>query len=97
DGRTERIPVGREYRAIAVGNLIVLCYTLAESPEKVFFRVINQGSPGPVTEIPAAGGRASRLRAESMLLGADSGRIRFMNTLMMNTLYELKLEDSKTP
>ena len=28
-----------------------------------------------------------------MLLGGDSGRIRFMNTLMMNTLYELKLQD----
>ena len=95
DGKTERIPVGREYRAIAVGNLIVLCYTLAESPEKVFFRVINQGAPGPVTEITAAQGRTGRLRAESMLLSADSGRIRFMNTLMTNTLYELKLEDSE--
>ena len=59
----------------------------------MFFRVINQGAPGPVTEIPAAGGCASPLRAEVMLLSGDSGRIRFMNTLMTNTLYELKLQD----
>jgi len=97
EGRTEKISGGRQFRAISVGNLIVICYTLAESPGGVFFRVINQGAPGPVTEITAAGGRASPLREESMLLGGDSGRIRFMNTLLMNTLYELELQDSKKP
>ena len=47
EGRTEKISGGRQFGAIAVGNLIVVCYTLAESPEGVFFRVINQGARGP--------------------------------------------------
>ena len=38
DGKTEKLSSAQEYRAIAVGNLIVVCYSMAESPEKVFFR-----------------------------------------------------------
>ncbi len=72
EGKTEKISSGHEYRAIAVGNLIVVCYALAESPEEAFFRVINQGATGPVTRITAANGRGINLRTEYMLL---EGRI----------------------
>ncbi len=97
EGKTEKISSSYEYRAVLVGNLIVLCYTLAESPEKVFFRVINQGALGPVSEITAAPGRSDPLRIEYMILKGESDRIWFMNTLTMNALYELKLQDMKKP
>jgi hypothetical protein len=97
EGKTEKLSSALEYRAIAVGNLIVLCYTLPESPEQLFFRVINQGALGPATEITAAKGRKDHLQTEYMLLQGNSDRIRFMNTLTTNTLYELQLHDANKP
>jgi hypothetical protein len=75
----------------------VVCYTTADSPEKVFFRVVNHGTLGPVSEIIAAKGREHNLRTEYILLAADSGRIRFITTLTTNALYELKRQDAKKP
>lgn len=97
DAKTVKVSDGCDYRAIAVGNRIVVCYTLKQSPEKVFFRVINHGVLGPVSEFTAAKGRKDPLRMEYLLLYAESGRIWFLNTLARNTLYELKLADAKKP
>ena len=98
DGRTQKVSSARDFRAVAAGKLIVFCYTLADSPEKVFFRVINHGALSPVTEIAAAKGGQHRLRRECMILstqGAD--RIWFMNTRVANSVFELKLVDANTP
>jgi hypothetical protein len=97
DGKAMKVSSAYEYRATAVGNRIVFCYTLKESPEKVFFRVINHGALGPVSEITAAKGREYKLGSEYMLLYSESDRIWFVNTLTRNTLYELKLEDARNP
>jgi hypothetical protein len=97
EGKPEKISTGYEYRAVGFGNLIVLCFTLPASPEKVFFRVINHGALGPVSEITAAKGSENNLETRDMLLSAASDRIRFMSTLTTNTVYELKLQDAKQP
>jgi hypothetical protein len=97
DGKTEKLSSAQEYRAIAVGNLIVVCYTMAESPEKVFFRVVNHGALGPVSEIIAAKGREHNLRTEYMALAGDSEQVRFITTLAPIALYTLKLQDAKKP
>jgi len=95
EGKTVKVSSGYQYRAIAVGDRIVICYTLEDSPEKVFFRVINHGALGPVSEITAAKGRKHNLWSEYMLLSSESDRIWFVNTINRNTLYELKLVDTK--
>ncbi|MGH7169267.1 MAG: hypothetical protein ACRELG_03185 [Gemmataceae bacterium] len=97
DVKTVKVCDSYDYRAVAVGNRIVVCYTLKRSPEKVFFRVINHGVLGPVSEITAAKGHKFNLGPEYMLLYSESGRIWFVNTLTRNTLYELKLADAKKP
>jgi hypothetical protein len=95
DGKTVKVGGGFHYRGIAVGGRIVVCYTLEGSPTKVFFRVIRHGAPGPVTAITAARGWKDNLWSEYMVLYSESDRIWFVNTLSTNTLYELKLVDSK--
>lgn len=97
DGKTVKVGDSEEYRAIGVGNRIVICYTLNKTPNKVYFRVINHGALGPVSEITVAKDRKDRLGTEYMLLYAESGRIWFVNTLARNTLYELKLADPQRP
>jgi hypothetical protein len=88
---------GRHHRAVAVGDRIVVCYTEEASPNQVFFRVIRNGALGPVTEVTIAKNREHNLGAEDMALYAESGRIWFVNTLAPNTLYELRLVDTKAP
>jgi hypothetical protein len=95
EARTVKVAAAREYRATAAGDRIVLCYTLDGSPEKVFFRVINQGAPGPVSEVPANKGRKDSLSSEYMQLYAGSDRIWFVNTLRKDRLYELMLAGAK--
>jgi hypothetical protein len=95
DGKTVKVAGGYRYRAIAVGGRIVVCYTLKDSPTKVFFRVIRNGALGPVTSITAAKGREHNLWSEDMVLYSESDRIWFVNTLATSTLYELKLVESK--
>ena len=97
DGKTVKVSDGGDFRAIAASDRIVVCYTLKQSPEKVFFRVINHGALGPVSEIVAAKGRKDPLRTEYLLLYAEASRIWFLNTLARNTLFELKLADAKKP
>jgi hypothetical protein len=93
DGKTVKVCSSYDYRAIAVGDRIVICYTLKGSPEKVFFRVINHGTLGPVSEIVVAKGREDNLDLEWLVLHADAHRIWFANSLKANQLYELKLAD----
>jgi hypothetical protein len=74
-----------------------VCYSLKKAPDKVYFRVIRHGAPGPVTEITVAKGRDYYLWAEDMALYAEGDRIWFVNTLLPNALHELKLVDAKRP
>jgi hypothetical protein len=97
DGKTVKLASTYQYRAIAVGDRIVVCYTVKDSPEKVFFRVINHGALGPVSEITVGKGRIHNLWSENMVLYSEAERIWFVNTLATNTIYELKLVDAKKP
>jgi hypothetical protein len=65
-------------------------------PNKVFFRVINGDKVGPVSELKISDNRKHELWGSRMVLGrAGDDRIWFLNTLEINTLYELKLVDVK--
>ncbi len=98
DGKTVKISSSYDgYRAVAIGDRIVVCYTLEKSPERVYFCVIQRGAAGPVTEITAAKGRDYNLWSEDMVLHADKDRIWFMNTLNTASLFELKLVEEKKP
>jgi hypothetical protein len=98
DGKTIKVSTSCDgYRAIAVGDRIVVCYTLKKAPEKVFYHVIRKGNLGPETEIVAAKRREFNLWTEDMQLYSEADRIWFVNTLERNTLYELKLADDKKP
>ncbi len=94
DGRTTKIAGAHEYRAITVGDRIVVCYTLEASPEKVFFRVLHHGAPGPVFELMAAKGQKDNLWSQDLVLYAESNRLWFVNTLSRNTLYELEMVET---
>jgi hypothetical protein len=95
ESKSVKVANGYHYRAIAVGHSVVVCYTLLRSPDKVYFRVLHYGAPGPVTELTVAKGREHNLQDEYMALYAETDRIWFVNTLAPNTLYELKLVDMK--
>jgi hypothetical protein len=97
DGKTVKVTDAYDYRAVAVGNRIVVCYTKEDTPEKVFFCVIHQGLVGPKSELIAAKGREHNLWAKYMFLYADGDRIWFANTLFGTWLYELKLTDAAKP
>lgn len=96
DSKTVKVSDGYDYRAIPVVNRIVVCFTLKQSPNKVYFRVINHGVLGSVNEITIAKNQFN-LGSEYMLLYSESGRIWFVNTLERKKLYELKLADAKKP
>ncbi len=98
DGKTVKVcDARRGHRAVAMGDRIVVCYTLEDSPEKVFFRMIRHGTLGPVTEIVAAKGRKHNLWSEYLLLQGEADRIWFVNTLTANRIFELKLAEQGTP
>lgn len=92
-----KIADGYHHRAIAVGDRIVICYSLENAPDKVFFRVIRYGTLGPVSELTVAKGRDHNLWSEYMVLYSEADRIWFVNTLTPNALYKLKLVDVKNP
>ena len=97
DGKTVKIAQGYDFQAIAVGNRIIVCYVHRDVPEKVFFRVINHGAVGSVSEVTVNKGRDYSMWSENMLIHAESDRIWFVNTMTENTLYELKMVDAKMP
>jgi hypothetical protein len=88
---------GCHYRAVAVGDRVVICYTQEGSADTVFFLVVRHGAPGPVTALAAARGQEQNLWSKYMVLHAEAGRLWFVNTLTPNTLYELKLVDARGP
>ena len=90
-----KVCASRQYRAIAVGDRIVLCYTLEDSPTKVFFRVIHHGTMGPISEIIANKTLDYNLWTEYMQLHIEAHRIWFVNTLETDAAYELKIVDRK--
>src|SRR5262249_26431175 len=56
DGKTVKLAAAVQFRAAVVGDRIVVCYTLEQSPRAVYFRVIGRGAPGPVSELALAPG-----------------------------------------
>ncbi|HZZ82535.1 MAG TPA: hypothetical protein VFE62_28810, partial [Gemmataceae bacterium] len=94
ESENKQIKLANSYQncAVRAGDHIISCYTLDNAPDKVFFRVISHGVPGPITEIVAS---KQALWTENLLLHFDGERIWFMNSLATQALYELKLSDSK--
>ena len=88
---------GKHFRAVAMGDRIVVCYTRENAPNNACFCVIHQGVIGPVTELTIAKGREHDLWSEYMVLHAEGDRIWFVNTISPNTLHELKLVDMTKP
>ena len=86
---------GRHFRAIAIGNRIVLCYTLENAPKKVFFRVIHHGTLGPLSELTVENNLNYNLWTDSLQLHAEGDRIWFVNTMQLDTVYELKIAEKK--
>jgi hypothetical protein len=95
DGKTVKVGSGYQYSATAVGDRIILCYTLKDSPNQVFLRVIHHGALGPRNDINIGKAEEFNLGSEYLLLYAEADRIWFVNTLARNTLYELKMVDQK--
>jgi hypothetical protein len=94
DTTTVKVADGCHYRAVTLGDRIIVCYTLEKAPDKVFFCVIRHGTVGSVSEITAAKGREHNLWSEDMAFYSEGERIWFMNTLRPNTIYEMKLVDA---
>jgi hypothetical protein len=97
DATTLNVSDGNHYRAVSVGERIVICYTQEIAPNKAYFRVIGHSTPGPVTELTIAKDRKHNLWTEYMVLYREADRIWFVNTLAPNTLHELRLVDTTNP
>ena len=83
------------YKVVAQENKVVLCYTLAGEPEKAFFCVIQAGIPGPETAVKLAKRPPHALWDEDIVLApAGKDRLWFVNTLDINTFYELGIGPS---
>lgn len=85
----------RHYRAIAVGNRIVVCYSLEDSPAKVCFRVIHHGTMGSITEIAVENKLNHGLSRDSMQMHAEADRVWFVNTMEPATVFELQIAERK--
>jgi hypothetical protein len=81
------------YRAVAVGNRLVVCYTLEDSPTKVFFRVIHHGTLGPISELAVENKLDYSLWRDSLGLHAEGDRIWFVNSMKPDTVFELQVVD----
>lgn len=95
EAKSAILKVGDSYhfRATALGDRIIVCYTNKHAPNQVSVRVIRNGVLGPVTELPIAKNREHNLWSEDMVLHAERDQIWFVNTLQPNTLHELKVSD----
>lgn len=87
-----RLSSSVEFKAIAQGSKLVVCYTVKKSPNEVFFRVVQGGVPGPERALTIARGREHNLSKEYMVL-ASAGKdlLWFVNTQEINTFHELKV------
>jgi hypothetical protein len=90
-----KVSASQHYRAIAVGNRIIVCYTLESSLTTVFFRVIHHGTMGPISEIRVDNKLDYSLWRDSMQVHAEGDRIWFVNTMEPDTVYELRIADRK--
>jgi hypothetical protein len=90
-----KVCASRHYRAIAVGNRMIVCYTLEGSLTTVFFRVIHHGTMGPISEIAVDNKLDNSPWRDSMQLHAEGDRIWFVNTMEPDTVYELRIADRK--
>ncbi len=82
--------------SLVVSGQIVVCYTLENEPEKVYFQVLREGRPGPATAITLVRRPKRGLGGGSMVLGSDKGQnFWFVNTLDPGTLYLLEVVDGK--
>jgi hypothetical protein len=77
---------------IALGSKMVVCYTLEDKPNKVIFRVIQDGTLGPETAVTIARVREHNLWGKYIVLvSAGKDLLWFVNTQEVNTFRELKL------
>src|SRR5262249_15630264 len=94
-GKTIKISDGYQFSAVPCGNRLVVCTSDEASPNKVFFRVIRNGTIHPPTEITIAQDRKHDLWLEYMAIASNADRIWFMNTLATDAIYELRLGGGK--
>ena len=94
-GKTIKVSDGYEFSAAPCGNRLIVCSSDDAAPNKVFFRVIHNGTVHAPTEIAIGKNREHGLGLEYMALAADADRIWFMNTLATNVVYELRLSAGK--
>jgi hypothetical protein len=96
-GQTIQLAVPHNgFKSLVVNNQIVVCYALENDPMKVYFRVIRDGKPGPVTSITLAKQPYHALWSDSMVLGSDSDdKFWFIATHDAGTLYQLEVTDGK--
>jgi hypothetical protein len=90
-----KVCASHHYRAIAVGNRIIVCYTMDDAPATVFFRVIYHGTVGPISEIAIANRLTFSLWRDSLQLHAQGDRIWFVNTMEPDSVYEMRIADRK--
>jgi hypothetical protein len=96
-GEPIKLAVSRQgFKATGVGDKLVVCYTLEDEPDKAYFRVIEDGKAGPALAVTLAHPSKHALWDEDYVLGTDAdGRVWFVDTLDIDTLYELKIVTDK--
>ncbi len=84
------------FKSLVVGDQIVVCYSLEKDVDKVYFRVIRDGKPGPVTSITLAQRPSYALWSDRIVLGSDSAdKFWFVDTLNASKLYFLEVANGK--
>ena len=92
-----KIGDGYQFKAVASRNRIIICLTDDKAPDKVFFRVVNDGVVHPATALAIGPHLKHGLWSEDMVFAADAERIYFLEKLNWRTVYELRLVDAKEP
>jgi hypothetical protein len=94
---TIKVAESREaLKSLAIGEDIVVCFTHEDDPEKVYFRVLRDGKPGPYTSITLTRRPSHALWSNSIVLGARSdGTFWFVDTHAAGTLYNLEVAEQK--
>jgi hypothetical protein len=84
------------FKSLIVGDQIVVCYSLENDPEKVYFRVIRNGTPGPATALKLGLSPSHALWGDRLVLGSDTNAsFWFVNTLDINTVYQLRVVEAR--
>ncbi len=85
-------PVDSGFQALQVNRSIIVIYTRGAEPSRLFFRVIQDGMPGPETSIELSGERQYPLNAAYIIAGsAGDNKVWFIDS-SGKTAYLLELD-----